>query len=290
MASVLRDGVIAVAAGVVAVLLSYVFGRIVLRPRLRCPSKLRLRNYCHAAVAQLKLFNASPLRSITDVEISAYVLVPFSDRSASSGHEINYVRVPLSLSASEALRLTPRQERVTSMAADRIPEFTKNRLADIGVDLNATRLVTDFMELDQVDPEHVTPQSRPRPKLLVTVNCKDSVTGRDFSFLLPPYYRTDLCTGIFTGSDDSEYGRLARGLARHVTKAHRTAHRHQETGFKPDASQQHADDDLARSVADAVNQARPDRLPAHEAVMLACNVDEDNARKLIASARRAKRT
>ena len=289
MASLLRDGVIAVAAGVVSALLSYVFGRIAFRPRLRCPSKLRLRDYGGETVAQLKLFNASSFRSITNVEIAALVLVPFTDPSASSGHQVNSVRVPLSLSASEALRLTPRQELVISMAADCIPEFTKNRLADIGVDLDATRLVTDFMDIDRVDHKQLLRQPRPRPKLLVTVNCKDSITGRDFSFLLPPYYRSDLCSGVFTGSDDSEYGAVARGIAHRVTKAHRFAQRHQQTGFEPDESQRRTDNDLLRRVADAVSQAHSDHQSVHEAVMQACNVDADNARKLIAAARKAQR-
>jgi hypothetical protein len=282
----LRDLGIAIAAGIAAALLSYVFGRIVLRPRLKCPSKLRLRDYGDGPVAQLKLFNASPVRSITTVQIAAYVLVPFSDSSESSGHEINSVRVPVSLTASESLRLSPRQERVVSMSVDDVPEFTRTRLKAIGVNLDATRLVTDFLELDQVKPKDKTPQSRPRPKLMVTVNCKDSVTGRDFSFLLPPIYRTDLCTGIFTGSDDSEYGKLARGVARHVTRTRRFVQRHQATGFKPDQDQLRADTELAATVTNAMNRARSDRQPAHEAVMKACNVDENNARKLITTVRR----
>jgi hypothetical protein len=284
---VVRDAGIAVAAGIIAAVLSYFFGRIVLRPRLRYSEKLRLRIYGAECVAQLKLFNASPFRSVTNIEIAAVVLIPFSDCTASGGNKVNYLRVPLSLSVSQALRLGPRQIRIVSLMASSVPpEFTRKRLEDLKLDHPEPSIV-DYMSVDRVKSEDVTPKSRPRPKLLITVNCKDSITGRDFSFLLAPFYRSDLCSGIFSGSDDTGYDRIARGVARGITKAHRFWQRRRETGFEPDEGQQHADNELLKSVADAYERAQAVNESPEEEVMGKCNVDPDNARKLIRAARKS---
>jgi hypothetical protein len=241
----LHDGSIAVAAGIIAAFLSYLFGRIFFRPRLKYSEKIRLRRYDGQEVAQIKFLNGSYWRSIVSLEISPVVIIPFSDVAAGGGR--SYLRIRLTPSAQEAPRLGPRLTRVIALDAADLTPFAKQRLQSIGQGALAQdehRKLTDLMELSLVKPEDKSPDADHRPRLVITVNCKDSITGRDFALTFNSFHREDFQPGSFAGRNDSVHARILRAiLSRPIRSISRWWQRRQQLPFQIDVSQGQRDSD-----------------------------------------------
>jgi hypothetical protein len=232
----MHDLFVAVLGGLMAALLSYLFGRILLRPRLRCSNKIRVRVTRQGReIYQFKLQNVSYFRPIYDIRFSAVLKIPVTDEQSIPGRERNLLRIRMKLSATEALRLSESQTRVVAIECADPTEFTLLRLQQLTKDKGIAEELDNLprlLGLNLYSPEHRKSHPSRHAELLITCNCRDSYTGRDFSFMFQPFTREDCCRGNFRGLDDNEVDRAARrilgplaGLARHL------AMRRQELGF-----------------------------------------------------------